>query len=186
MTHPSPSTLALYAGQDLGWFAHRRTERHLSHCPYCRSEVESFVSVREELAASNELPALPWNRMAAEMRANIRLGLEAGECVRGKSARLEWITGPHAWLAYAGMVVLLGAGLLLERPAPPPQPVAAENAVLRVTADGIEVNQGGQSMGLGNVSGRDVSYSASAQGSIRARFVDDDTGNVTINNVYVQ
>jgi hypothetical protein len=31
-----------------------------------------------------------------------------------------------------------------------------------------------------------VTYSVGAQGSMRARYVDRETGNVTINNVYVE
>ena len=80
---------------------------------------------------------------------------------------------------------------------PPAPPVAAmgmdESMVLRATASGVELNQGGQSMSLLHVRAAqrpggqpDVTYSAGAQGSMRARYVDLDTGNVTINNVYVQ
>src|ERR1022692_4917573 len=84
MTHPNQSILALYAGQDLGWFTRRRTERHLARCRECRDEVQVFASARDNLIALNELPAISWNRLAAEMKANIRLGLAAGECVRGE------------------------------------------------------------------------------------------------------
>jgi hypothetical protein len=84
-------------------------------------------------------------------------------------------------------MVLLVAGLFLERPAPPVAPVTGtESAVLRSTGSGIELNQGGQSLGLLQVRAGDVTYSAGAQGSMRARYVDSDTGNVTINNLYVQ
>jgi len=84
MTHPDQTTLALYAGQDLGWFRHRRTQRHLARCRECRDEVQAFASARDNLVALNELPAIPWNRLAIDMKANIRLGLAAGECVRGE------------------------------------------------------------------------------------------------------
>jgi hypothetical protein len=36
-------------------------------------------AILPELAAT---PEISWNRLAAEMKANIRLGLAAGECVR--------------------------------------------------------------------------------------------------------
>ena len=84
MTHPDQTILALYAGQDLGWFRRRRTERHLASCRQCRNEVQAFASARDHLVALNELPAISWNRLAIEMKANIRLGLAAGECVRGE------------------------------------------------------------------------------------------------------
>ncbi|MGA2595289.1 MAG: hypothetical protein ABSH32_35800, partial [Bryobacteraceae bacterium] len=68
MTHPSQSVLALYAGKDLGWFARWRAQRHLAGCRQCRNEVETFASLRDDLAGQNELPALSW-RLAAEMKA---------------------------------------------------------------------------------------------------------------------
>lgn len=191
MTHPSSSILALYAGEDLGWFARRRTGRHLAHCSQCRREVAAFASVRESLAALNELPVISWSRMAAEMKANIRLGLEAGECVRGPQrtgARevFGWLSNVRALTACASAMAMVAVGLFLQRPAPVAPTVAAEGSVLRATANGIELNQGGQTLSLLHVRSTDVSYSAGAQGSIRAGYVDSDTGNVTINNLYVQ
>jgi hypothetical protein len=189
MTHPSQSVLALYAGKDLGWLRRLRMERHLARCADCRNEVEAFASVRDELTGLSELPAVSWNRLAAEMKANIRLGLAAGECVRGEQpvAPLDWLSGARATVACASVAALLVAGLFLQRPAPPaPRAAGADTAILRATSNGIELNQGGQSLSLMHVRAGDVTYSAGAQGSMRARYVDADTGNVTINNVYVQ
>ena len=84
MTHPNQATLALHAGGDLGLWARWKTQRHLSKCDLCRDEVAAFTGVREILPELVEIPEVPWNRLAAEMRANIRLGLEAGECVRDR------------------------------------------------------------------------------------------------------
>jgi anti-sigma factor RsiW len=189
MTHPSQTTLALYAGGDLGWFARRRMEHHLGSCPACRDEVEAFGFVRDDLVDANELPALAWNRLAAEMKANIRLGLVAGECVGSgeQPSSLDWLSGARAWVACASIVAVLAAGLFLQRPAPPLPTVAADSAVLRATRNSIELNQGGQVLSLLHVrAGDQVTYSAGAQGSMRARYVDPDTGNVTIDNLYVQ
>jgi len=198
MTHPSQSTLALYAGKDLGWFAGRLAERHVARCRECRQAVEAFSGLHDDLVGFVAVPAVSWSRLAAEMKANIRLGLAAGECVRGESsvAPLAWISGMRAAMACAGMVVLVAAGLLLDRSTPPAPRVPVgkdESMVLRATASGVELNQGGQSMSLLHVRAAqgpggqlDVTYSAGAQGSMRARYVDLDTGYVTINNVYVQ
>jgi hypothetical protein len=197
MTHPSASTLALYAGKDLGWFRRRRTESHLARCRECRDEVETFAAVRDDLVELNEMPAVSWNRLAAEMRANIRLGLAAGECVRDETstAPLTWLSAPRALIACVCMVLLVAAGLFLERPAPAPVPLTASDGsvVLRATANGIELEESGEKLSLlhlravADEQGRPmVSYSAGAQGSMRARYVDADTGNVTINNLYVQ
>jgi hypothetical protein len=182
--------LALYAGKDLGWLARRRTERHLGRCLECRREVETFLAVRDELTELNELPAMSWHRMAAEMKANIRLGIAAGECVREEPSLspLAWFASARAAVACASVVAVVAAGLFLERPAPPPvtPAVTADSTVLRAIPNGIELNQGGQSLTLLHMRAGDVTYTAGAQGSMRARYVDSDTGNITINNVYVQ
>src|ERR1700691_1219543 len=116
MTHPNQSILALYAGQDLGWFARRRTERHLAHCQECRDEVQSFATARDNLVALDELPAISWNRLAIEMKANIRLGLAAGECVRGEHtaspfAAFGMLSNRRTLTACASVMALLAAGL---------------------------------------------------------------------------
>jgi len=189
MTHPDPSTLALYAGQDLGWFARWRTARHLARCRECRDEVQAFASVSDALIPLNELPPISWSRLAAEMRANIRLGLAAGECVRAEETGRPpgWWSGARALTALASMIALVAAGLFLQRPVPQAPPVADNgSAVLRATANGIELREGGESLSLLHVRTADVTYSAGAQGSMRAGYVDSETGNVTINDVYVQ
>ena len=189
MRHPSQSDLALYAGQDLGWFAQWRTGRHLGRCAECRGEVQAFASVMDSLAELNELPPISWNRLAAEMRANIRLGLVAGECVRSQAAAspFAWLSGARTMAASAGLMVLLAAGLYLQRPAPTVRPAAASgSAILRVTADGIELDQGGRTLTMVHARDGNVTYSAGAQGSMRSGYVDADTGNVTINDVYDQ
>src|ERR1039458_4065586 len=127
MTHPNQSILALYAGQDLGWFTRRRTERHLARCRECRDEVQVFASARDNLIALNELPAISWNRLAAEMEANIRLGLAAGECVRGERtagrlAPFGILSGARTLTACASVMALVAAGLILQRPTPPAPP----------------------------------------------------------------
>lgn len=187
MRHPRESVLALYAGQDLGWFQSRRTERHLARCLECRLQVRAFASASEELASLNELPAIAWNRLASEMKANIRLGLAAGECVRAESTPpLAWMTNVRALAAAVSVMVLVAVGLFLERPAPSVPQIAKDNAVLRATADGIELNQGGQTLSLLHLRSENVTYAAGAQGSMRAGYVDADTGNYTINKLYVQ
>lgn len=192
MTHPNQSILALYAGQDLGWFTRRRTARHLSRCRECRGEVQAFASARDNLAALDDLPAISWKPLAAEMRANIRLGLAAGECVRGARtpsplALFVQFSNARAFAACVSVMALVAAGLFLQRPTPTaPAMAASQGSVLRATASGIELNQGGETLSLLHVRTGDVTYSAGAQGSMRAGYIDSDTGNVTINNLYVQ
>ena len=194
MTHPDQVTLALHAGGDLGPIARWRTSRHMAHCDRCREEVAALAGTIEILPQLSEMPEVPWSRLSAEMKANIRLGLAAGECVRpGEVAlRTSLFSGARAAVALASVAALLVTGLMLEHP------VARSNfsrfesrlfengTVLESTKDGIEVGRGRQALQLRHAGASGVTYSVGAEGSIGARYLDPKTGYVTINNVYVE
>lgn len=195
MNHPNQATLALHAGADLGPIARWRTNRHLAHCERCRDEVAAYSGLREILPELGEMPEVPWNRLSAEMKANIRLGLAAGECVRVNEAplRKSLFSGARAAVALASVLALLVTGLVLERPIPRANynhsgfsPLIFDGVVVESTKDGIVVGQGREAIELRHPAGTDsVTYSVDAQGSMRARYVDPTTGYVTVNNVYV-
>jgi hypothetical protein len=116
------------------------------------------------------------------MRANIHVGLEAGECVRQAAVgRSGW--SPKLAVAFACLMLLVGASFLMKGPAPN---VATDNAaaVLESTGSGLELRHGVSSMTLLNHDGVAADQTVSAQGEIRARYVDG--GAVTINNVYLE
>jgi anti-sigma factor RsiW len=182
MKHPGETTLALYAGGDLGVFARWATRRHLERCERCQEEAARFAAVRAEAARFEELPGVAWDRLAEEMRANIRLGLAAGEIVRPERAPAPSWT--RAIAASACLLALLVAGLWLQRPAPAIHGTAGW--VLENAADGVALRNGGQTLTLVNGRSSNVVYTAGAHGMVRARYVDADTGQVTINNVYAQ
>ena len=182
-THPRETELALFASGDCGVFSQFRLGRHVRRCAECEQKVEEFESFRADVAADDFLPpGLDWNRLAAEMRANIHLGLEAGECVRPLHA--EWRWNPRIALACASLALLIGAGFLLKNPHS--QPVASEQAVqiLESTGAGLELRTGSVSLTLLNHHGAAAAQTVSAQGEIRARYID--AGAVTINNVSLQ
>jgi len=84
-------------------------------------------------------------------------------------------------------VLLMYSGLLLERPSPVAVPLAGkEGPLVQATENGIQVRAGGSAFRLMNAGAKSVTYSASADGSLGARYVDPETGYVTINNVYVE
>ena len=124
MRHPTQATLALHAGGDLGLLARWNTERHLGKCERCSDEVAAFARVLEIMPELGEIPEVPWNRLGAEMRANIRLGLAAGECVRSEPSlrepALPLLTWARTAVAFASLVLLVLTGLMLEHPAPAP------------------------------------------------------------------
>jgi hypothetical protein len=189
--HPSEATLALHAGGDLGPIARWRTERHLKQCEVCQEEVAAFQGVRRMVSELPAMPEVPWNRLAAEMHANIRLGLAAGECVREmhpQGGSLARFTGMRAALALASLALVAAVGLLLQKPAPPVAgartPAAVDQMMLRATADGIQVSQGNETLGMKHAAGiKNVSYSANTQGSIGESYVDPLTGDVTVTRV---
>jgi hypothetical protein len=197
MKHPAETDLALFAGHDLGFVAEWRIGRHLASCGECRTIVDAFGSLRSEIAPLGELPEdLGWTRLASEMKANIRLGLAAGECVAGHPEMqkgLGWpsFSGLQTLLAYAGVIVLVVAGVWLQRPGPQVKvdiPLAQENsgAMVAASGDGIQLTEGGRGLGLRYGAFRDVNYSADASGAMGARYMDTDTGYVTVVNVNVE
>lgn len=194
MKHPSEATLALFAGRDLGWFLRRRTSRHLARCAECRRHADRFAALRADATELGELPGIPWNRLAVEMKANIRLGLAAGECVGAvppARSGLHLFGNARAVVAYALATLLIVAGVWIEHPAPPAAAVGSQDdTVVSVAENGIELKEGGQSLRLLHARGDkdyvNVTYSAGAQGAMRARYVDPGTGYVTINSVYAQ
>jgi hypothetical protein len=198
MKHPVEGDLALFAGRDLNFLSEWRVGRHVAHCGQCRATVESFEALRPQTAALGELPPeIAWNRLASEMKANIRLGLAAGECVAGGRFGESAMKRPglfgmpafglHTALAYAGVVALVVAGVWLQRTEPPMPQTAAVGTVLAATRDGIELSEAGGSFGLRY--GRDakeINYSADAKGGMGARYVDSRTGYVTVVSVNVE
>ena len=181
MKHPNQAALALHAGGDLSAFARWRMERHLAGCVRCGKEVAAFQATRDSLATLAEMPELPWNHMAAEMRANIRLGLEAGECVRGNESKLPVHFGWRAAVAMASIAALVVTGVILDRPH---ARTDREETALQTARGGI-----GTSVMKLMYSAADpdrVQLSASAGGSVQAQYTSQATGYVTVSEVDAQ
>ena len=58
--------------------------------------------------------------------------------------------------------------------------------MVQATANGIQGRAGDQAFGLMHAGAQNVTYSVGAQGTMGARYVDPETGNVTMNKVYVE
>ena len=189
MRHPADSRLALFAGGDLALLDRWRVGRHLVECDSCRREVDLLRQSCDQLRTGGvDLPrGVKWDRLAAEMTANIHVGLEAGECVAGpamKQDRMGW----RAAAVMAGMTcTLLAAWWLNPVPRRQPHAIRAARVEMRSTASGIELNENGNALTLLHTrGGRQKPIIVSAPGTLRARFVDNETGQVTINNVYTE
>ncbi|MDP8988809.1 MAG: hypothetical protein M3N41_01850 [Acidobacteriota bacterium] len=208
MTHPIHSDMALYATGDLPLWRRLLLRLHVSGCDGCRGWVEAFAADRESLRAlAAEMPTgVNWDRLAAEMSANVRVGLEAGECVAPRVRQPALAAGWRVAAACAGVIALLVSAWWLNMPQAETSALghvvqkiaqarpwrggirALEDAgpTVQVSAAGIQLQQNGGTLGMSQGQERPVSVSLSVQGSARARYIDADTGQVTITGVYAQ
>lgn len=188
MIHPGEQELALLAGGETGPVRRFVLGRHLRNCEDCQERVAEFRELRERLGAV-EAPDVNWDFLAAEMRANIRVGLEAGACVRTVSPSGNWV--PRFTVAIASMLLVIGASFFLtdtglHRTGPNTNGSEASAPVLQATSSGIELRKGTDSFTLTDPQGVRADRSVSAQGMMEERYVNGDTGSVTITNVYLQ
>jgi hypothetical protein len=207
--HVPPTDLALYAAGDLPLWQRLSVHMHVRNCQSCFARIEEFRAGSRELReALSELPeGLDWARLSAEMSANIRVGLAAGECVapRGRHGRAFL---PAAWrpvaLASAVAVVLsavLVGGWLLNVPTQETRALSRavrsiwhgrstmpeeRGPVIEATSEGIELRKNGGALGVSQDSAKLMNVSVSTQGSASAHYVDQDTGQVTVTSVYAQ
>jgi anti-sigma factor RsiW len=216
--HIEETDLALYVSGDLGLFRRASVRFHAGRCERCRGLVEAYRADRgrvREIAA--EMPAgVDWDRLSAEMTANIRVGLAAGECVARPRQRKPGMNLTVSWrpaAIAAGAVALLSVAWLLNMPSGTTDELGrAMGAILHgrgsivnpsagpgvrsgaeddrrpvVVANqlGIELRENNNVMGASQDE-RPVSVSLSVQGSASARYVNADTGQISITSVYVQ
>ncbi len=190
--HPSEADLALLAGGDCGRFKTFRLHSHLAKCGDCRDALASFEELRSAVRdyspsgiASSDLD---WDRLAGEMRANIRVGLAAGECVRElPSTGSRWGWKPQVALGMASVLFVAGAGVFLHGLLPHEnEPGIVHTAVLESTGAGVEVRTDKGSMTLLNHGDEASDQTVTSQGAIRASSFDGSTGTVTITSVYVE
>src|SRR5580658_7038084 len=115
MNHPRENDLALLAGGEAGRIRQFFLDRHVQTCADCQEKIAEYRDLRARLA-DVELPDLNWNFLAADMRANIRLGLEAGACVRSTHVFKRWNLRPAIALASLLLLVVAGEFLRDARP----------------------------------------------------------------------
>lgn len=207
MMHLSENQLASHRASDLGWLERMQVAAHLRGCPHCRRRREEYeVAHHALLAMADEMPAgLNWDRLSREMTANINLGVTAGQIVAQVEKQPNHLTGWRPALVFAAtLLVVVGAWYVNTqgKPVIPSNMVAVGTAslakgqavaapypqlppTLEVDSAGIGLNDPTRVLTLMHPS-RGAVFSVNAQGSVRARYVDSETGQVTINHVYVQ
>lgn len=187
--HPDVRDLALLAGGELPLWRRWRLERHVRNCDTCQAEYEALAGVRREFARDvNQLPAgLDWSRLEFEMRANIRVGLAAGDAIRPPEASSAWDW--RASFAVAALATVVITGWFLGRQGrisgAPAASVQAGYAMAQSGREGIELKQrSGAVMTLMSPAARPVSYSVNTEGGLSARSVDE-SGQITISHVQI-
>ena len=189
--HPSSERLALFAGGDLGVLAGLSVRLHLSRCPQCSAEVEAVGEACAELRdGALAIPEnVDWGVLAAEMKANIRLGLAAGALVDEVPAPVRNVAEPGGWkvaVVMASLAFVAFTGWYL-RPAHPGGPEQARAAVfLDAGPDGLAVQQWDRALTLLSPTAQPVTTTVSWGGAARARYIDSETGQVTIHHVYAE
>lgn len=197
MKHPTIGSLALFAGGELAWWVRLPIQRHLAKCRQCQGEVTEFRAAAESVRCETaEMPAgIHWERMAAEMRANIRLGLEASEAISAYSTGIADRPRPQvSWrmaAVAASIVVLMIAGYWLNAVRKSEEMAlmrGPEPIVVEVSDRGVGMSDGNQGMELrGPHSNRRAAImTVSTEGSAGAQYVDEETGQITVNHVYME
>jgi hypothetical protein len=170
--HLAETDLALFVSGDVSLWKYATACLHIARCEACRARIEVYRQGRQSLKqAAGEMPAgVNWDRLAAEMTANIRVGLAAGECVAPRRRKPASVFGWKPAAVAAGLVAVLSAAWWLNLPSsdtdslarafrnvarsltsqgrPPIPPVAdrepaGQGSMLQVSPDGVELKQNG-------------------------------------------
>lgn len=199
--HPAVQSLALYSSGDLPLIARWRIGSHLARCADCEQQVFLFRSAAAELKRQANTQTLTgfeaiadWMRLEREMLGNIGVGVAAARCI-------DKVGRGHVLLSRAalvlGLMALFVAGWLTHIPREETGHLAASlrrlagmerpqitGTILRTTPDGIAVRAQGATLTIMHPPSAVVSLSGAS--AVSARYVDEETGQVTITKVYGQ
>lgn len=199
--HPRVEALALYATGELPWRLRWRTGSHIKRCGDCEQQVLLFRSATAELKREAETQTLTgfeaiadWPRLEREMLGNIAVGVAAARCI-DKVGRTRALLSKGAFAA--ALMALFVAGWATHIPREQTAHLTASlrnflgierrqatGTVLQTTPDGIAVRAQGATLTI--LHPRSAVVSLSGASAVEARYVDEETGQVTITNVYGQ
>ena len=198
--HPDLADLALFSSGDLSRRAKWTLGRHIRRCADCEQQILHFRSVQAELKHEAKTETLTgfeaiadWARLEREMLGNIGVGLAAARCIENVGRKRTMIYRVAFALALTGLFVIgwithipreqtghlvssFRRLMVLDRQLHP------SGTVLRTTAEGIAVGAQGTTLTILHPATAVVSLSGPS--AVSARYIDDDTGQVTITKVY--
>lgn len=199
--HPSAEILALYSRHDLPLLTCWRLKHHVRICAECESQVALFASAYAELTREANDQTLTgfeaiadWTRLEREMLGNIGVGLAAARCIDKVGRKRIWL-GRISVVAAALALFIVGwmthipsqesrqLALSLRRIVGLERP-ALLGTVVQSTPNGISVRTQQATLTILHPASAVVSVSGSS--AMAARYVDENTGQVTITNVYGQ
>ena len=200
-SHPRPEDLALASRGDLPLLRRWRVNWHVRRCPACEREVEQHHAVSSTIKRQAEAEALTsgenaidWQRLEREMIGNIKVGIAAAQCIGEGSGRVF-----HRWRVPAlvvGLSLIFVAGWLINVPRDDRDRVmtalrtvaghrhSAAGLILETNPHGVSVRFQGTSLTLLHPDSARATASFTSSSSVGVRYIDDETGQVTIANVY--
>ncbi len=201
--HPPTGELALCARRDLPRLRQWQVNRHLARCADCANQVNRFRLAANETRRISELTtdaalevAFDWSRLQREMAGNISVGIAAAQCIgsaRRKAAK-GWRIGAMATV----LTLVFVFGWLYNIPHEDTERIAgalrtvfskttmARGTLLQTNTRGVSVRSAGGSLTILRPDSAKATESFTGNGSVGVRYVDDETGQVTITNVYGQ
>ena len=174
LRHPREADLALFAGGELGPVARWRIEGHVNGCDDCRQAVCEFFELRSKVMDLAEMPQLDWAELAAGIHRRV------------EQTRIEPRVRPvwrPAWSAALALLALVAAGAYVSQ-----LRMAGGGTVLDASAGGVELRVGsGKVLTLmnGAQQGTQGNWRVSAD-AVSVRYLDKETGNITVSNVYAE
>ena len=204
--HPDDGLLALRSADDLPRWAglrHSRwsIDRHLARCTVCHDRVAEFRRASDQLRREARGQTLTgfeaiadWSRLERERRGNSAGGGAAARCIDHVGRGRMLVT--RGALAF-GLLALFVAGWATHIPREQTDHVASSlrqmvgleprqilGTVVRTVPDGIAVRAQGVTLTIMHPPSAVLSVSGSS--AVSARYIDEETGQVTITKVYGQ
>jgi hypothetical protein len=173
----------------------------VNRCADCENQVALFRSAKAEFKREANTETLTgfeaiadWSRLEREMLGNVAVGVAAARCVDNvRSGRKLLIRG----VFITSLIALFVGGWMTHIPAEQTRHLFASfgrmagldrpqitGTVLRTTPDGIAVRAQGATLTILHPPTAVVSLSG--RSAVAARYVDEETGEMTITKVYAQ
>jgi hypothetical protein len=196
--HPSHADLALYSGADLPFWRQWQVRRHVRKCAGCEAELELYRDTAAQLKAHLRSPeSFVLDRaLEREMIGNIHVGVAAANCIA--EVRQRRVRGWSLGALFATLTLVFLLGWMLNIPHQDSSRIVSAlrsafsrnqnrvSTVLRSTPLGVSVRSQGGTLTILRPATAHATATFTGDGSVAVRYVDNETGQVTITNVYGQ